>query len=512
LGVHGGVLAFAAALLAGAAAADPVVRQYTVTNTTVPTIRSQIPFLVIEPDGFDPAVAYPVVVYLHGKGGSYDGDVSPTGPQTALRQSYKSAYDTGQIGPVLLVVPDGYGKPFGTYTDVVETGWSDSRPGALYAIPNEFDVDSVIDWVDGAYETLGDAGRVIVGHSMGGGGAAKFAAKYPHRFLAWVGFDAPLNTWDSGKIHQDHYGTEEYFNLHGNPWYWIAATTPAAEGGGSNVARLVAHRTRFRQVVGSGVGEPNNPVFRQVLLDNDITDFEAVALDATPHDEYKHFDSGHDFGLVIGADEGESWVFIRKVLEAAALTVRDVPGVGAQDGWVLESGAGSGVGGSTDPASTNLLLGDDAQNRGYKSVLSFNLAALDPPLPAGAVVESAVLKLTRTVGQGAPAGSVHGQVRANRFGTSVALESADWRDQPPMPWGVDRVEVPAQNVRTSARLNQRGVDAVNAALRATGTVQIRLAYDVVTSGPGTVDTRAFASGDHGTAGFRPVLNIRYRQP
>ena len=68
--------------------------------------------------------------------------------------------------------------------------------------------------------------------------------------------------------------------------------------------------------------------------------------------------------------------------------------VAAHDGWIQESGEGSGLGGSVDSTSTSttgLRVGDNSQNRQYKSIVSIDTS----PLPDSATALSATLKLKR---------------------------------------------------------------------------------------------------------------------
>jgi len=63
--------------------------------------------------------------------------------------------------------------------------------------------------------------------------------------------------------------------------------------------------------------------------------------------------------------------------------------IGAEDGWVLESSETSNVGGSISTASQLLIVGDNAQDKQYKSFLSFDTSSL----PTGADIQSVELKI-----------------------------------------------------------------------------------------------------------------------
>jgi S-formylglutathione hydrolase FrmB len=471
------------------------------------SIRPAIPFAVYLPTGYSDSVQYPVIVYLHGKGGSYDGNNATY--QKPMRDSYDAARNANKIGPAILVIPDGYGKPFlPGYPTTVETGWSNSNSLAALNIPNEEDVWQVIEYVDLHYSTRGDTARAIIGHSMGGSASAKFAAKYPERFLAWVGFDAPLNKWDSGNVSVEHYYDEAYFDQAGNPWYWINPATVANAGTGLNVAKIIAHRTRFRQVESSSVGI-NNPEFRALLISDGITEFPAVGA-GTPNEEYKYVGMPHgNVAAIFAADGTASWEFLQAAFVASTYPVVEIVSTASEDGHVLESGVGTGQGGTVNSNSPNLIVGDTAGQQAYRSVLSFHLV---PPV-AGAIVESAVLKLTRTVGAGLVLGTLSGAVKAGSLGTGVGVDSADWAD-PSTAVGFYPVFIPETSGEgTAARLTAAGMTAVNAGLAVgVNLVQVRLAYDLGSNGNSTADTRGFASANHQNTNYRPVLSVRYRLP
>jgi len=78
---------------------------------------------------------------------------------------------------------------------------------------------------------------------------------------------------------------------------------------------------------------------------------------------------------------------------------------GSQDGWILEFSETSGVGGSLDSNSNLLFVGDNAQDKQYRSFLSFNTAGL----PNNAVISSVTLKI-----------KVQGFVGGNMFTPSKA--------------------------------------------------------------------------------------------
>lgn len=99
----------------------------------------------------------------------------------------------------------------------------------------------------------------------------------------------------------------------------------------------------------------------------------------------------------------------------------------AQDGWILESSETSNSGGAMNPSATIYRLGDDASNRQYRAILSFNTASL----PDNAVITSAVIKIKQN---GPPSGSnpfnalgnLFVDIRKPYFGSAAGLQLTDF--------------------------------------------------------------------------------------
>ena len=66
----------------------------------------------------------------------------------------------------------------------------------------------------------------------------------------------------------------------------------------------------------------------------------------------------------------------RESARPAAVSTAYFYSSGLYDGWVLESGEFTGVGGSMNFSSTEIALGDDKLNRQYRGILSFNTKTL----------------------------------------------------------------------------------------------------------------------------------------
>jgi hypothetical protein len=106
--------------------------------------------------------------------------------------------------------------------------------------------------------------------------------------------------------------------------------------------------------------------------------------------------------------------------------------IAAEDGWVKEESEDADVGSQTNSSGTGgraIRLGDDAQDRQIKGILSFDTSAI----PEEAQVESVELRLTR--------GGVNGEnpigsfgvgsidIATGHFGDSAALEASDFQGE-----------------------------------------------------------------------------------
>ena len=101
--------------------------------------------------------------------------------------------------------------------------------------------------------------------------------------------------------------------------------------------------------------------------------------------------------------------------------------IGGHDGWVLESGENTNKGGQIEKRSKFLRLGDDAKNKQYRSILSFDTAAL----PDDAVVTKVTLKVKRqrVLGGGNPVSKFKGFIMDIRNGTfgATGLQKPDFQ-------------------------------------------------------------------------------------
>ncbi len=98
----------------------------------------------------------------------------------------------------------------------------------------------------------------------------------------------------------------------------------------------------------------------------------------------------------------------------------------ANDGWILESSETTNAGGSLSASGNTLNVGDDAQDRQYRAILSFNTT-----LPGGAVITSATLKFKYAGKTGALPFSATNKllvdVKKVGFSNNAALQKTDFQ-------------------------------------------------------------------------------------
>jgi hypothetical protein len=178
----------------------------------------------------------------------------------------------------------------------------------------------------------------------------------------------------------------------------------------------------------------------------------------------------------------------------------------AYDGWVLESSETSGLGGSINASETTFRLGDDASDRQYRSILSFNTAIL----PDNAVITSIVLKIKKQGLVGTDPFTTHQgllvDIRKPYFGTALGLVASDFQAS------AGRSNVGTFGTTPSAgwysvTLNSTARPYINKS----GTTQFRLRFKLDDDNDNLADYLKFYSGNAGTAS-RPVLIIQYYMP
>lgn len=188
--------------------------------------------------------------------------------------------------------------------------------------------------------------------------------------------------------------------------------------------------------------------------------------------------------------------------------------IAADDGYLTESSANSGVGGSGDSSSTTFRVGDDASNRAYRGLLSFDTS----PLPDNATVVEATIRITRIgnptgivpIGtKDKPFGDFLVDVKNGALGSAPSMENADWQSAP----SKSAASKFAYNAYADLQqINSRLEVPDLIHIKLTGKTQYRLRNGIDDDNDGVADFMSYATSDHPTASYRPVLTIKYTVP
>jgi len=190
-------------------------------------------------------------------------------------------------------------------------------------------------------------------------------------------------------------------------------------------------------------------------------------------------------------------------------TVVTFTSVAAQDGWVLESGETTNVGGSIDATSnttSSLRVGDDNKDKQYKSVVSFDTSAI----PDGATILSATLRLRRGTVSGTDPFTTHGTCWADvqsgtGFSGSTALQTGDFQATATAVQASSLTDATANGNWSEGTLNAAGL----AAIAKTGTTQLRVYFNLDDNDDLGNDYMGYYSGE-ATSANRPQLVVTYQ--
>lgn len=177
---------------------------------------------------------------------------------------------------------------------------------------------------------------------------------------------------------------------------------------------------------------------------------------------------------------------------------------GPYDGWVLESGENTNIGGTVNNVSPIVNVGDDALRKQYRVILHFNTAAYH--IPPAAVIRQAVIRMRLqgiTGGNPFPTfGSLYVDMKKPYFGTAP-LVITDFQALA----GRSTVArfVPVGGSIYKAVLNYTG----KAYLNKNGSTQFRVYFKLGDDNDKIADYMRFYSGNAATAALRPTLEIVY---
>ncbi len=206
---------------------------------------------------------------------------------------------------------------------------------------------------------------------------------------------------------------------------------------------------------------------------------------------------------------GETYTVNKIVYVAMSDKLRST---GDSDGWVLEANAGTGVGVSKNATATTFILGDDAYNRQYRSILSFPTYYL----PDNAVITRVILTIKAQSVNGTDPFTTHGNVLVDiRYGPFgyfgpfgiKALQATDFQADASMTSAAVIPNNPVGGWYWTT-LDSSAFKYINL----TGITQMRLAFQLDTNDDSGADTVSFYSGDYIEQQARPHLLIEYFVP
>jgi endo-1,4-beta-xylanase len=185
--------------LVASAAASSTAALMTVTMFS-PSNGRDLSFQVYTPPGYETGdTRYPAVYSLHGIGGTSLQRASSYAPTLEQRMSQ------GALLPMIWVFPHGQTNSF----------YGDAFDGHKQVYSHI--VDEIVAHIDATFKTRPlRASRALEGFSMGGFGAALYAARRPDLFSAVVEYGGALSTWETLVEFNSPVAAEMYDNVEAN--------------------------------------------------------------------------------------------------------------------------------------------------------------------------------------------------------------------------------------------------------------------------------------------------------
>ena len=181
--------------------------------------------------------------------------------------------------------------------------------------------------------------------------------------------------------------------------------------------------------------------------------------------------------------------------------------IAAEDGYVLESSETSNIGGTVSSTGTTFRAGDDASDRQWRSILSFDTSTL----PDNATLVSVEIRLQRSGVTGTSPFSTHGNlwvdVKTGAYGASNSLAISDF-EAASTSTQVTNLSNPLANGNwANGFFNSTGLSAINLL----GRTQVKVRFNLDDNDDLSSDYMGFNSGE-ATAISRPVLIVTYTLP
>lgn len=200
---------------------------------------------------------------------------------------------------------------------------------------------------------------------------------------------------------------------------------------------------------------------------------------------------------------GETYIINQSI---TALKTSVFKSQSSYDGWVLESGENTNQGGELNKRATTFFVGDDALNKQYKGILSFDTS----PLPNNAVILYVQLKIKKQGVVGSDPfgtqGSFVSEICSGAFSNNASLQTDDFSASD-SPGSVLDTFVALTPNWYATELHDANLALVNKA----GLTQFRLSFSKDDNDDLHADYVAFYSGNSLSA-YMPQLVVTYYIP
>ena len=202
-----------------------------------------------------------------------------------------------------------------------------------------------------------------------------------------------------------------------------------------------------------------------------------------------------------GASSGDGDFSNGESYTRVATTILTAASNGANDGWILESSETSSAGGLMNSTTSTFNLGDDAADRQYRAIFSFNTSNL----PDNAIVIKVTLKVRKhsVVGGGNPLSLFQGfkvDIKKGIFGAS-ALELSDFKAIASQSYG-------PFSPALSSGWYSLNLTSGKGYINTTGTTQFRLRFSLDDNNNSVANFMKLYSGN-AAASDRPQLIVEY---
>ncbi len=227
--------------------------------------------------------------------------------------------------------------------------------------------------------------------------------------------------------------------------------------------------------------------------------------------------SGNNFTVTVYSESGSA-IFSKTFTDgttsgptptpSASTSTATYISTASYDGQILESTETSTVGGTINATGATFRLGDDASNRQYRSILSFNTAGL----PDNAVISSVTLKIKQAGAGGSnpfnSMGNIMADVMTGAFSGSTTLQAGDFQATASQNAVMSIPNTPVSRFYTKT-LSATYFSFINK----TGVTQFRLRFATDDNNNLIADYLNFYSGNYSTnASYRPKLIVNYTVP